>query len=321
MAIGWPDIGDLSTLEATKEGREKLVALLQEKYPTAPQATGRSRVQISNFVTSISEGDLVLAADGNTIIGIGRVMGEYVYDPSSDFPHHRPVEWLSFDEWKTPTPEGLQTTVYEVRKYPNILEAERKIQNKGPIGGGTKVVRQGSAPRLAGIPGRIQAVLERKSQVILYGPPGTGKTFWAERTACDLASYWAFGKSFEELEPNQKTTVMPSGQNEGLVRLCCFHPAYGYEDFLEGYRPETVNGQISFSLRAGVFMVERLNDFMRNMWCIDWVGQFRDLCEGSGEFPEKIREFYYEDSDVDSSAPVSADMAEEFKECLQHYGF
>ena len=139
------------------------------------------------------------------------------------------------------------------RKPPNILEAERKIQNKTPIGGGTKLVKQGSAPRLAGVPGRIQAVLERKSQVILYGPPGTGKTFWAERTACDLAAYWAFGKSFEELETDQKTTVMPSGQNESLVRLCCFHPAYGYEDFLEGYRPESVNGHISFSLRAGVF--------------------------------------------------------------------
>lgn len=68
-------------------------------------------------------------------------------------------------------------------------------------------------------------------------------------------------------------------------------------------------------------MVERLNDFMRNMWCIDWVGQFRDLCEGAGEFPEKIREFYYDDSDVDSSKPISANMVEEFKECLQHYGF
>jgi 5-methylcytosine-specific restriction enzyme B len=40
----------------------------------------------------------------------------------------------------------------------------------------------------------------------------------------------------------------------GLVRLCCFHPAYGYEDFIEGYRPEiTPNGQIVFRLRDGAF--------------------------------------------------------------------
>jgi 5-methylcytosine-specific restriction protein B len=40
----------------------------------------------------------------------------------------------------------------------------------------------------------------------------------------------------------------------GLVRVCTFHPAYGYEDFLEGYRPITGNdGQLSFERRDGIF--------------------------------------------------------------------
>lgn len=38
-----------------------------------------------------------------------------------------------------------------------------------------------------------------------------------------------------------------------LVRLCTFHPAYGYEDFLEGYRPQTYQGQLVFEQRAGIF--------------------------------------------------------------------
>jgi 5-methylcytosine-specific restriction protein B len=99
----------------------------------------------------------------------------------------------------------------------------------------------------------VQAVLERKSLVILFGPPGTGKTFWAERAALDLAAYWEFGRPFDRLEESENQAVTGRTQSSGLVRLCCFHPAYGYEDFIEGYRPETANGQITFSLRDGVF--------------------------------------------------------------------
>jgi 5-methylcytosine-specific restriction protein B len=95
--------------------------------------------------------------------------------------------------------------------------------------------------------------LDRKGQVVLYGPPGTGKTYWAEHAANDLAALTAFGKLFDALDEKERITVQGEGDKAGLVRLCCFHPAYGYEDFLEGYRPRTVNGQVSFELRDGVF--------------------------------------------------------------------
>jgi len=38
------------------------------------------------------------------------------------------------------------------------------------------------------------------------------------------------------------------------VRWCTFHPAYGYEDFIEGFRPEQgAAGQLVFERRAGIF--------------------------------------------------------------------
>ena len=46
---------------------------------------------------------------------------------------------------------------------------------------------------------------------------------------------------------------MGGAKSHGLVRMCCFHPAYGYEDFIEGYRPELHEGRMSFTLRDGIF--------------------------------------------------------------------
>jgi 5-methylcytosine-specific restriction protein B len=73
---------------------------------------------------------------------------------------------------------------------------------------------------------RIVDLLQRRRQVILYGPPGTGKTWLARR----LARH-AF-----------------SGAD---VRLVQFHPSYTYEDFVEGYRPRTRDGALTYELIRG----------------------------------------------------------------------
>jgi 5-methylcytosine-specific restriction protein B len=127
VAVGWPDVGDLSGLDGSKESREKLRGLMAEKYPSVASQVGNATGQLFTFVRTIQKGDLVLAADGATVLGIARVEGDYHYDASSDFPHRRDVVWLATEEWKMPNPEGLQTTVREVKKYPeNILEVTRR---------------------------------------------------------------------------------------------------------------------------------------------------------------------------------------------------
>jgi 5-methylcytosine-specific restriction protein B len=157
-----------------------------------------------------------------------------------------------------PQPEGLQTTVHRLKKSSvNLVEAERKALG-GPVvvppPRPSPIASKGSrTPQLGGIPGRIQSVLERKGQVILYGPPGTGKTFWAERAALDLASYSLLGKPFDQLSVGEEVEVRGDGRVLGPVRMCCFHPAYGYEDFIEGYRPELHEGRMTFALRDGIF--------------------------------------------------------------------
>ncbi len=74
----------------------------------------------------------------------------------------------------------------------------------------------------------VVALLEDKKQVVFYGPPGTGKTFFARKLAEKLA---------------------PDAARRPIVQ---FHPSTSYEDFFEGYRPETdTNGVLSYRLRKG----------------------------------------------------------------------
>ncbi len=72
-----------------------------------------------------------------------------------------------------------------------------------------------------------EARLRRKGQAVLYGPPGTGKTFVARYLAGRLAGA------------------------EGCWDLVQFHPAFAYEDFVQGLRPGGAGG---FELVPGRFL-------------------------------------------------------------------
>jgi 5-methylcytosine-specific restriction protein B len=250
-AIGWPNIGDLSGLSDDPDGKEKIRKKLEEGGDP-PNVAARHTNEISTFVARIADDDVILAANGDEILGIGKVTGPYDYEraDSRDAPHRRPVKWLDTQTWKMPESEGFRSTVRQLNKYPaNLVEIERRLLSVSPKPVPQSVTAVVNELRdLEHIPGRIQAVLERKGQAIVYGPPGTGKTYWASSAARQLAAHAAFGMKFEELDSSKQSEVM------GLVCTCMFHPAYGYEDFIEGYRPSTnAAGQLSFDLREGIF--------------------------------------------------------------------
>ncbi|MCP4416326.1 MAG: AAA domain-containing protein, partial [Chloroflexi bacterium] len=73
--------------------------------------------------------------------------------------------------------------------------------------------------------------IERKGQAILYGPPGTGKTFLAQKLAMHLTQ----GK-------------------DGFWEMVQFHPAYAYEDFVQGIRPLSDDGTLHYDLVPGRFL-------------------------------------------------------------------
>lgn len=253
VAIGWANLPDLSGYVGGNGLRDALANLFREHYPAAPKS---EMMEVLHFATRVAQGDVVIAASGDQVLGVGRVTGEYIYQSDTEFPHRRPVEWLPLDEWNLPEPdEGRRPTVAELRNVRNLAAIERAIL------GAPQVVRPPHRPtpvtakavRLSGVPGRIQSILERKGQVILYGPPGTGKTYWAQQAAQELAAQHTFGKPFAQLTADEHLAIDESSNPERLVRMCSFHPGYGYEEFIEGYRPEESNGQMLFVPRDGVF--------------------------------------------------------------------
>ncbi len=260
VRIGWRNVGDLSGALADDDFKEAVRHRVAEHYPATPQAVGRATQQITRFCQSIQERDYVVACDGASVLGIGRVTGPYQFDANGGFPHQRPVEWLDIGEWQLPTTEGLRTTVHECKNHPdNLVALEKRVLDGSATAPSPRapVVTSGATTpsgvwSAGGTVAQIQDVLNRKSQVILYGPPGTGKTYWAERAAANLAALWNFGASFDHLDDaHQKQVVGPGA--DALVQFCCFHPGYGYEDFIEGYRPGLVDGALHFERHDGLF--------------------------------------------------------------------
>ncbi|MCC6849256.1 MAG: AAA family ATPase [Deltaproteobacteria bacterium] len=75
----------------------------------------------------------------------------------------------------------------------------------------------------------LLGLLQHRKNIILQGPPGVGKTYLAQRLAWMLLG---------ARDPDHICTVQ-------------FHQSYGYEDFVQGYRPAPGGG---FVLRDGPFL-------------------------------------------------------------------
>lgn len=95
---------------------------------------------------------------------------------------------------------------------------------------------------------------------ILYGPPGTGKTYHSIQAAVKAAEPEMFSAlGIDESSgttPEQRaklTGLYKELYDEGRIRFVTFHQSYGYEEFVEGLKASSDDGNISYDVEDGVF--------------------------------------------------------------------
>ena len=88
---------------------------------------------------------------------------------------------------------------------------------------------------------------------ILYGPPGTGKTYNSVFYSVGIIEK---DESIFKLKNDDKVfKKFKEYKDRNLIKFITFHQSYGYEDFIEGIRPQLGNESkdLKYILHSGIF--------------------------------------------------------------------
>lgn len=251
VGIGWSELGDLNIYSDSKTLRKDVTEDLKKHNDYNNSTASRKAGEIVRFYNQILSGDIVVAVQGEKVLGIGQISGNYEYVADRSYPHCKNVEWIRIFKQPIQLPKasaGRLTSCYPYKDIDNIMELERLMKEDN-----SEDKPEVSLKPLTGVVANIESILKRKKQVILYGPPGTGKTYHAEKSCYELAARSLYNKSFSVLSSEERKSLQGDGRTHGLVRICCFHPSYGYEDFIEGIKPRVTHNQVVFEPRDGIF--------------------------------------------------------------------
>ncbi len=114
-------------------------------------------------------------------------------------------------------------------------------------------------------------ILQLKKNLILQGAPGTGKTYNTATLALSICG---------EPVPDKHEEVMKRYEElwkEGRIGFVTFHQSMDYEDFVEGIKPKTENGAITYDVEDGIFKEisdkARENDDKNHILIIDEINR------------------------------------------------
>jgi hypothetical protein len=235
IAIGWNELGDLSSFRDSEEIAAKMREIYKRDNPM------NDVLACFEFAHVMRPGDLVFAKRGRSrIVGYGTVLGDYRFEAGrDDYKHVRRIRWDARGDWNFEQKFAMKTLT-EITNDEELVAGLRKLvaldlaEDEPEVAPLQERTPYSIDDALEGLFisredfGRILNTWKAKQNLIIQGPPGVGKTFMAKRLAYALMQF----------------------KDPSRVGMVQFHQSYSYEDFVQGYRPSP-NG---LSLKDGLFL-------------------------------------------------------------------
>lgn len=181
-------------------------------------------------------GDIILVREASKPIALCKVSSNYYDDEELEeeyinkwYRNVEILEWYKSQE-SFPQPQGT------LQKLSDESSASWKFIDKW-----LKKIKSSMETN------KITEILELKKQIILQGAPGTGKTYTTASVALSILG--VVFDSTNHAEIMQKYKELENKQ----IFFTTFHQSMDYEDFVEGLKPEVVDGGVQYNIESGIF--------------------------------------------------------------------
>ncbi|TXJ44231.1 AAA family ATPase [Brachyspira aalborgi] len=206
---------------------------------------GIGKDNIDNYKNKFKAGTKIAVTDGMTVKAVGIAESDF------DSLNNLNINFLEEEKELFDIGEGVlavKVKLFKLDKTFQYLGARERFKSintnediKDKI---DELIKKYSGEKMKE---EIINILKNKKQIILQGAPGTGKTYSSSEIAVKLIDGNA-PSDRAELMKRYKELV-----DKEQIFFTTFHQSMDYEEFVEGIKPKTINGNITYELEDGIF--------------------------------------------------------------------